>query len=84
MKNKKIIWIILMIVGIISFVIPLILGICAFINGFKGLCFWQCDYYYGFKALIDSIYLYSFMFWPTYIIGFILIVLSIMKLKRKK
>ncbi|MBE6148701.1 MAG: hypothetical protein E7167_04380 [Firmicutes bacterium] len=83
-KNKRIIWIILLIVGIIPFVIPLIAGVYDSIAGFSGLCILECDNYYGFNALIDSIYLYSFIFWPTYIIGFVLIVLSFIKLKRKK
>ena len=33
---------------------------------------------------MDSIILYSFIFWPTYIVGVILIVLSIKKLRGKK
>ena len=83
MKDKKIVWIILLVIGIISFLIPLITGIYDSINGFSGLCFAGCDYYYGFNAFIDSIYLYSFIFWPTYIIGILLLVLSIIKLKFK-
>lgn len=84
MKNKKIIWIALLAVGIIPFAVPLIIGIYDSINGFSGLCFFQCDNYYGLNALLDSIYLYSFIFWPTYIIGIILIIISIIKLKYKK
>ena len=82
MKKKKIVWISLLIVGIISFVIPLIAGLYDSINGFSGLCFVGCDNYYGFQAFIDSIYLYSYIFWPTYIIGIILITISIIKLKK--
>ena len=80
-KKKKIVWISLLIVGIIPFAIPLIAGIYDSLIGFSGLCFIECDNYYGFQAFIDSIYLYSFIFWPTYIIGVILIILSIIKLK---
>lgn len=83
-KNKKLIWIVLLFIGIIPFVIPLIAGIYDSITGFSGLCFIECDNYYGFQAFIDSIYLYSFIFWPTYIIGAILIILSIIKLKNKR
>ena len=82
MKKKKIVWISLLIVGIIPFAIPLIVGIYDSLIGFSGLCFIECDNYYGFQAFIDSIYLYSFIFWPTYIIGVILIILSIIKLKK--
>ena len=84
MKNKKVIWIILLIIGMLSFAIPLIAGIWDSITGFSGLCFIECDNYYGFEALIDSIYLYSYIFWPTYIMGIILILLSIIKLKSKR
>lgn len=82
MKSKRIIWIILLMVGIISFVIPLIAGIYDAINGFAGICFLACDKYYGIKAFIGSIYLYSYIMWPTYIIGVILVVLSVKKLKK--
>ena len=81
MKKKRIVWISLLIVGIIPFAIPLIAEIYDSLIGFSGLCFIECDNYYGFQAFIDSIYLYSFIFWPTYIIGGILIILSIIKLK---
>ena len=83
MKKKKVLWIILLILGIIPFAIPLIAGIYDSINGFSGLCFMSCTNYYGFNAFIESIYLYSFIFWPTYIIGLILILISIIKLKKK-
>ena len=79
----KMIWKIILIVGIIPFLIPLIAGIYSSITGFSGLCFFECDNYYGFSAFIDSIYLYSFVFWPTYIIGLFLIVLSVIKLKKQ-
>ena len=82
MKSKKI-WIVLLIVGIVTFVIPLIAGIFDSINGFSGLCFVGCERDYGIKAFIGSIYLYSYILWPTYIIGIILIILSIIKLKNK-
>ena len=81
MKKKKVIWLILLIVGIMPFVIPLITGIYDSIVGFSGLCFVGCDNYYGFPAFVDSIYLYSYLLWPTYVIGGVLIILSIIKLK---
>ncbi|MGM9849969.1 MAG: hypothetical protein ACI31V_03625 [Bacilli bacterium] len=81
---KKKFWIVFLIVGIIPFIIPIISGIYYSIRGYSGLCWWQCDYYYGFNAFIDSIILYSYILWPTYIIGIVIIVLSIIKLKNKK
>ena len=82
--KKKIIWIILLIIGLIPFIVPLITATYDSINGFSGLCFVGCVPYYGFKAFFDCIYLYSYIAWPTYIIGIILIVLSIIKLRKVK
>ena len=81
---KKKFWIVFLIVGIIPFIIPIISGIYYSRRGYSVLCWWQCDYYYGFNAFIDSIILYSYILWPTYIIGIVIIVLSIIKLKNKK
>lgn len=83
--KKKIIWKILLGLGCISFVVVLICGLVAAIGGFSGVCWWMCENYdYGFSAFVDSIILYSYIFWPTYIIGFFLIILSIFKLKKNK
>ena len=76
-------WTLLLIVGMIPFIVPLVYGIYNSINGFSGLCLWPCDYDYGFKAFADSIMFYSFIFWPTYIIGIVLVFLSVKKLKNK-
>lgn len=78
---KKIVWKILLVVGFIPFIAALLSGINAAINGFSGLSF--CCSYYGFQAFIDCIFLFSIVYFPTYIIGIILIVLSIIKLKKK-
>lgn len=82
MKNKKIIWKIFLIIGLIPFVLVALYGLYSAIFGFSGLCF--CGNYYGLKAFIDSIILFSYIIYPTYIIGIILIILSIIKLRRKK
>lgn len=84
MKNKKVLWIILLVIGILFFAIPLVAGIYDSIFGFAGLCFISCDKYYGFEAFRDSIILYSFVFWPSYIVGIVFIIFSIFKLKCKK
>ena len=83
-KMRKNLWIVLLIVGIIPFIAPLVYGIYNSINGFSGMCWWACEHYdYGFKALTGSIILYSYIFWPTYIIGIALVILSVIKLKSK-
>ncbi|MBE6156029.1 MAG: hypothetical protein E7164_04675 [Firmicutes bacterium] len=81
--KKKIIWIILLIGGMVPFTIPLVAGIYDSINGFGGLCFAACEKSYGLCAFIDSIYLYSFIFWPSYLVGLVLIIISVIKLRKK-
>ena len=81
--KKKILWIILLILGIIPFIMPLISGIYDAIYGYTELLCFDCTKEYGIKAFINSIYLYSAFFYPTYIIGFILMFISIIKLKKK-
>lgn len=83
MKNKKLIWKILLVVGIIPFVVALYAGIYHSITGFSGICILDCKKYYGFEAFKYYIILYSFIFWPRYIIGAILIILSMFKLRKK-
>lgn len=83
MKKKKILWLILLILGIIPIAIPLVSGIYSAFAGSSGLCFTQCNYVYGLEAFLDSVVLYSYLFWPTYIVGLILIIISIKKLRAK-
>lgn len=82
-NNKKLIWIVALIVGIIPLIIPLINGIKEAINGFTPFCILECKYIYGFEAFVVSIKMYSIMYGVTYIIGIALIFLSIIKLIKK-
>ena len=66
MKNKKLWWG-LLIIGIIPFAAPFIGFAYEMINSSS----W---------TLVDWLILYSFIYWPTYIIGFILIAISVSKL----
>lgn len=77
---KKRIWKVLLILGFIPFIIALILGIFVAVNGFGGLNF--CCKYYGFQAFFDYVLLFSFIYYPTYIVGILLIILSIIKLRK--
>ena len=79
-NDQKLFWIILLILGILPFIIALVLGIYYAISGFAGLCF--CGNFYGFKAFGESITLYSYNFYQNYILGVILIILSIIKMKK--
>ena len=69
MKNK-LIWKILLIIGIIPFVIPFVLGFYR-----MSIESW---------TLPDWLIMYSFVYWPTYIVGLVLITISIFKLAKKK
>lgn len=62
MKNKKLWWIILT-VGMIPFAAPFIAFAYEMINSSS----W---------TLADWLILYSFVYWPTYLIGFALIAIS--------
>lgn len=66
MKNK-VLWKILLVVGIIPFVFPFI----HFAYEMLISSSW---------TLVDWLVLYSFLYWPTYVIGLILISVSIYKL----
>ena len=68
MKDKKIWWIILA-VGIIPFTIPFLCFLYEMINASS----W---------SLIDWLVLYSFVYWPTYVVGIVLIFLSACKLRK--
>ena len=67
--KKKIIWWVLLIVGIIPFAFPFI----NFLYEMTVSSSW---------TLGDWLLLYSFVYWPTYIVGLILLALSIYKLRK--
>ena len=68
MKNKMI-WQLLLIIGIIPFTAPFI----SFVYEILIFSSW---------TLIDWLVMYSFIYWPTYVVGMILIIVSISKLHK--
>ena len=68
MKNKRIWWIML-VIGVFPFVIPFLGFAYEMINSSS----W---------SLFDYWVLYSFLYWPTYIIGIIMIIISVYKLNK--
>ena len=68
--NKKI-WRTLLVLGIVPFLIPFF--------GFGYEMLNSSNW-----ALFDYWFLYSFLYWPTYLVGLVLIVLSVFKLRRQK
>ena len=71
-----------LIIGLVPFVFALFVGIYFAIAGFSGLCL--CGNFYGFKAFIESIIIYSNNYYQNYILGFILIIIFIIKTINKK
>ena len=81
MNKKKTPWIILLIVGIMPFVIALGGAAYAALAGFNGLAI-TSPLTYGWPAFRDWIVLWSFVYWPTYVVGGICIAISLIKLKK--
>ena len=67
--NKVLIWKTLLIIGICPFILPYILGIYR-----MSIESW---------IMIDWLVLYSFIYWPMYVVGIVLIIVSLKKLKLK-
>ena len=68
MKNKRLWWFLLA-VGLIPFAAPFIGFAYEMLNSSS----W---------SLIDWLVLYSFVYWPTYLVGFVLIAISAYKLMK--
>jgi len=77
-------WIKLLFVGMIPFGIVICYGLYSFFVGSSGLCIKNCYQVNGFEKFMDNVILYSYVYWPTYIIGIILIVISVMNLMKEK
>lgn len=84
MKKKNLIWLLMLIIGFIPFAFPLLYGIKNAIFGYSGLCLFDCSLDYGFSAFVDTLVLISYLFWPAYIIGIVLIIIGIFKLIENK
>ena len=68
--NKKIWWP-LLVLGIVPFLIPFFGFGYEMLNASN----W---------TLLDYCFLYSFLYWPTYLVGLILIILAVCKLRGRK
>lgn len=79
-KKKKIFWKVMLVLGTIPFIIPLVLSIICLFFGFT----FFFDTIYGFEGMFSFLVIWSFIFWPTYIVGLVLIILSIIKIKKNK
>ena len=68
---KKEFWRTLLVLGIVPFLIPFFGFGYEMLNG--------SDW-----TLLDYWFLYSFLYWPTYLVGLVLIVLAVCKLRGRK
>ena len=70
-KNTKVLWIVLLVVGIIPFAAPILMAV---IDLFMQLS--------TSNNPVEFLTYWSYVFWPTYIVGALLIALSTVKLKK--
>lgn len=68
--KKNIIWRITLLIGVCPFIAPFLLGIYR-----MSIEAWTWS---------DWLFLYSFAYWPTYIVGLALVILSVKKLINRK
>lgn len=68
--KKSLIWNILLVIGIIPFILPFVLGLYR-----MSIESW---------TMIDWLVMYSFIYWPTYLAGAIVIAVSIIGRMLKK
>lgn len=80
---KANIWELVILLGIAPFIYVIVSGIYNAIVGFSGLCITGCTDSYGISAFIDWVLLFSFVFWPAYVVGLILMILGIIMVRRK-
>lgn len=81
MKNKKLLWLIPLFIGLVPFLWALAGGLYAAVNGFSGVMLGPS--YYGAEAFLDWVFLFSFIAWPGYLVGLALIALSLFMLLKK-
>lgn len=66
--NRNTLWNVLLFLGLSPFAAPFL--------------FWLCQFLSTPWPLFDWLVLYSFLYWPTYLIGLVLVVLALCKRNR--
>ena len=66
---KKLLWKLLFLTGLVPFILPIVIGLYT-----MTIESWE---------LFDWIVLYSFVYWPTYLAGLIVIVISLIGIFKK-
>lgn len=80
--KKKSFWKIVLLIGLVPFAIALGSGLYAAITGFSGLVI-SGPPAYGVAAFTDWMVLYSYIYWPTYVIGLVLIAVALVQLRKR-
>ena len=81
-KKRRIIWIIMLIVGILPFAITLLTGIISAVTGiYDEMCI-LCnrELVYGIEAFMTVMIFAIYLFWPAYIIAAIIILVAVIRL----
>ena len=78
MKNKNLIWIILLLLSCVPFILSLAVSIYSIFFGFTFIF----NTTYGLDAFADSISVLLYLLWPLYIVYAILIAFSVFMLVR--
>jgi len=79
-KIKKVLWVVLILIGVTPFVITGVIGIESAINGENGFCA-DCPDEFGMTAFCGTILTAVILFAPIYVVAIIIIIFSILKLK---
>lgn len=75
-KNKRF-WQVILLIGCLPFLICLLKGLDGAINGIAFL--WgPADY--GWEGFLTAVVLFSYLFWPAYLIGLVLVQISVFAL----
>ena len=77
-------WIIMLILGISPFILVLIIGLFYSVTGLKEMVPGGISKYYGIRAFKDAIFICTYLGWPIYIGGIILIIKGVKELRNNK
>lgn len=80
--KKRGFWKVVLFIGFVPFVIALGSGVYAGFTGYSGLAISSAPAY-GLAAFMDWMILYSYLYWPTYVIGLVLIGVSLVQLRKR-
>ena len=76
------IWKFLLFLGTMPFLVPMFMGIHRAITGLPTGWIVSTGCIYGWEAFSQFVLMYSYLLWPTYLVGLALIILGIYKIKK--